>query len=333
MASATGALCLSRRAASAAASIAAATTTTTTSSSAAAGISTPSASSIRSPASPSSALLSAAAGPSRPRTLARGTRAFSTNQRCAAQPDFYKVLGVPRNASQTDIKRQFYQLSKKYHPDVNRDDDDAKRKFQEVSEAYATLGHDRSRRAYDANQYSGSSSSSAAGYGHYSTTGGASSMNAERRARAAYAWDYTRRRGESPRSSRASSASSPTSGARPGFASYGRGGVNPESSFGVNDEHPADRLERLAERERRRRERAGFGEWDRSSGGGGAGAQGQGQPHESQVGTAVFRFFQGAGIFCVVLWAGTIGMRIIGLGGRGPEERSRRINRVGGGAS
>ncbi|KAE8192862.1 hypothetical protein CF336_g4246 [Tilletia laevis] len=135
------------------------------------------------------------AGPSRlPQTLRLADpliarRTFSTSQVCAAQAaDFYSVLNVPRTASQTDIKRQFYQLSKRYHPDVNRDDDDAKRKFQEVSEAYATLGQERSRRAYDA----GRSSSSSSSYAQYNTSGGASSMNAERRARAAYAWDYTR---------------------------------------------------------------------------------------------------------------------------------------------
>ncbi|CAD6972881.1 unnamed protein product [Tilletia controversa] len=169
-------------------------------------------------------------------------RTFSTSQVCAAQAaDFYSVLNVPRTASQTDIKRQFYQLSKRYHPDVNRDDDDAKRKFQEVSEAYATLGQERSRRAYDA----GRSSSSSSSYAQYNTSGGASSMNAERRARAAYAWDYTRRRSDSSRARAARGASDAHSSGKQAFGGFGRGGAGPETSFGTHDEHPADRLERL----------------------------------------------------------------------------------------
>ncbi|CAD6914334.1 unnamed protein product [Tilletia controversa] len=188
------------------------------------------------------------AGPSRlPQTLRLADpliarRTFSTSQVCAAQAaDFYSVLNVPRTASQTDIKRQFYQLSKRYHPDVNRDDDDAKRKFQEVSEAYATLGQERSRRAYDA----GRSSSSSSSYAQYNTSGGASSMNAERRARAAYAWDYTRRRSDSSRARAARGASDAHSSGKQAFGGFGRGGAGPETSFGTHDEHPADRLERL----------------------------------------------------------------------------------------
>lgn len=44
-----------------------------------------------------------------------------------------------------DIKNQFYALSKKYHPDVNRDDEGAKKKFQEVSEAWSILGDEKSK--------------------------------------------------------------------------------------------------------------------------------------------------------------------------------------------
>nr|VZI48165.1 unnamed protein product [Spirometra erinaceieuropaei] len=50
--------------------------------------------------------------------------------------DFYKILGVPKNASSSDIKKAYYQLAKKYHPDVNKNDKTASQKFQEVSEAY-----------------------------------------------------------------------------------------------------------------------------------------------------------------------------------------------------
>lgn len=46
------------------------------------------------------------------------------------------MLSVPRNASQKDIKKAYYQLAKKYHPDTNKSDPEAIKKFQDVSEAY-----------------------------------------------------------------------------------------------------------------------------------------------------------------------------------------------------
>lgn len=50
--------------------------------------------------------------------------------------DFYNILGVSKNASQKDIKKAYYELAKKYHPDTNKGDPSANKKFQEVSEAY-----------------------------------------------------------------------------------------------------------------------------------------------------------------------------------------------------
>lgn len=47
--------------------------------------------------------------------------------------DYYEILGVPRNADAKDIKKAYYKLAQKYHPDKNNGD---KTKFQEVSEAY-----------------------------------------------------------------------------------------------------------------------------------------------------------------------------------------------------
>ena len=43
--------------------------------------------------------------------------------------DFYKILGIKRSAKEAEIKKAFKQMSKKYHPDKNRGDDDALRKF------------------------------------------------------------------------------------------------------------------------------------------------------------------------------------------------------------
>lgn len=52
------------------------------------------------------------------------------------QRDYYEVLGVPRNASAKEVKKAYYQLAKKYHPDVNKNDPSSQKKFTEVSEAY-----------------------------------------------------------------------------------------------------------------------------------------------------------------------------------------------------
>jgi curved DNA-binding protein len=62
--------------------------------------------------------------------------------------DYYKILGVPREAGEDDIKKAYRKLARKYHPDVSKEPD-AKEKFQEVSEAYETLRDKEKRAAYD----------------------------------------------------------------------------------------------------------------------------------------------------------------------------------------
>ena len=53
--------------------------------------------------------------------------------------DYYKILGVDKNASQDDIKKAFRKLARKYHPDLNPNDPSAKDKFQEINEANEVL--------------------------------------------------------------------------------------------------------------------------------------------------------------------------------------------------
>ena len=67
----------------------------------------------------------------------KSEREFHTSSlRIQRKRDYYEVLGIPRNASQKEIKKAYYQLAKKYHPDTNKGDPEASKKFQEVSEAY-----------------------------------------------------------------------------------------------------------------------------------------------------------------------------------------------------
>lgn len=64
--------------------------------------------------------------------------------------DYYKTLGVPRTASQDDIKKAFRKLARKYHPDVNAGDTAAEQRFKEISEADEVLADPEKRKAYDA---------------------------------------------------------------------------------------------------------------------------------------------------------------------------------------
>lgn len=64
--------------------------------------------------------------------------------------DYYKILGVSRNASKDDIKKAYRELAKKYHPDLNPNNKkEAEEKFKEISEAYEVLMDDEKRQRYD----------------------------------------------------------------------------------------------------------------------------------------------------------------------------------------
>ncbi len=63
--------------------------------------------------------------------------------------DYYATLGVPKTATDKEIKQAFRKLARKYHPDVNPNDKGAETKFKELNEANEVLGDPEKRKKYD----------------------------------------------------------------------------------------------------------------------------------------------------------------------------------------
>src|ERR671916_999186 len=65
------------------------------------------------------------------------------------EKDFYKVLGVNKDAKPEDIKKAYRKLARQNHPDQNPGNAAAEQRFKEISEAYDTLSHEGKRKEYD----------------------------------------------------------------------------------------------------------------------------------------------------------------------------------------
>ena len=63
--------------------------------------------------------------------------------------DYYKILGIDKNASEADIKKTYRKLARKLHPDLNPNDKDAQKKFQQINEANEVLSDPEKRKKYD----------------------------------------------------------------------------------------------------------------------------------------------------------------------------------------
>ncbi|MFT4245916.1 MAG: DnaJ C-terminal domain-containing protein [Micrococcaceae bacterium] len=70
--------------------------------------------------------------------------------------DFYKVLGLSKDAESNEIKKAYRKLSRKYHPDLNQDDKNAEKKYKDITEAYTVLSDKNQREEYDAIRAMGS---------------------------------------------------------------------------------------------------------------------------------------------------------------------------------
>ncbi|KAF3846346.1 hypothetical protein F7725_003424 [Dissostichus mawsoni] len=100
------------------------------------------------------------------------TLSFHTSSPASSKQDFYQTLGVPRTATQKEIKKAYYQMAKKYHPDTNKEDPQAKEKFAKLAEAYE-------RKQYDTYGSTGFDAGQAGAGGQHYWSGQGSSVDPE----------------------------------------------------------------------------------------------------------------------------------------------------------
>jgi molecular chaperone DnaJ len=94
----------------------------------------------------------------------------------ADRPDYYKILGVGKNASEDEIKKAYRKLARKYHPDTNQGDKKAEERFKEISQAHDVLSDPEKRKAYDRGGLLGGFGQAGGGFDPGAFTGGFSDI-------------------------------------------------------------------------------------------------------------------------------------------------------------
>ncbi len=91
-----------------------------------------------------------------------------------SKKDYYEILGLAREASADEIKKAYRRLARQYHPDFNKDDAEAEKKFKEIKEAYDVLSDPQKRQQYDQFGHAGFEGASGGynGYGGGGFSGG-----------------------------------------------------------------------------------------------------------------------------------------------------------------
>ena len=89
----------------------------------------------------------------------------------AEKRDYYEVLGIPKTATEADIKKAFRTTAKKYHPDMHPGDKECEEKFKEAQEAYAVLSDPDKRRQYDQFGHAAFDGSAGGGAGGFDFSG------------------------------------------------------------------------------------------------------------------------------------------------------------------
>jgi molecular chaperone DnaJ len=85
----------------------------------------------------------------------------------ASKRDYYEVLGVERNAAESDLKKAYRKLALKFHPDKNPGNREAEEKFKEAAEAYEVLRDAKKRQIYDQYGHQGLEGAGFSGFGGF----------------------------------------------------------------------------------------------------------------------------------------------------------------------
>ena len=96
-----------------------------------------------------------------------------------AKRDYYEVLGVPKNASDDEIKKAYRKLAIKYHPDKNPGNKEAEEKFKEISEAHEVLSDKQKRARYDQFGHAGVGNGAGGAYSGNPFAGGNFNFNGQ----------------------------------------------------------------------------------------------------------------------------------------------------------